>query len=190
MDSFELNKIAGAILLSFLVLMALGYVSNFIFATDSPEVMGYEIEVAVAVTDGDEIVEEEGVVSVVVRLQDADEEAGVKVAKKCLACHSFESGGANKVGPNLWGIVNRTPAAVPDFAYSSGMVEYASEGVWNFETLDRYLEKPRDVVSGTSMSFAGLKKPKDRADIIEYLRTLADSPVPLPEPTEGVQVSE
>ncbi len=113
-------------------------------------------------------------------LASASVENGMKVAKKCLQCHSFEKGGKAKTGPNLWKIVKRNVGAVEGYAYSKAMKEY--EGVWTYDKLNAYLHKPRTAMPGTKMSFAGLKKVQDRADLIAYLRTLSDNPVPLPGP--------
>lgn len=183
MDSFELNKIAGAVLLSLLIIMALGVTSDIIFHAETPETPGYAIEVADAGGE-DHGAAAEAAVEVVplsVRLASADVAKGEKVTKKCAACHTFEQGGANKVGPNLYGIVNRHPGSHEGFKYSSSMTEFGSANAeWTFEDLDHFLTKPKDFIPGTSMGFAGLKKPEDRADLLAYLRTLSASPAALP----------
>lgn len=104
---------------------------------------------------------------------------GEKLAKVCATCHTFVKDGANKVGPNLYGIVGNHRAHLDGFAYSAAMKAQSGEK-WDYESLNKYLNKPKDVVPGTKMAFAGLKKASDRADVIAYLRTLADSPVALP----------
>lgn len=190
MDSFEFNKMAGAILMSLLIVMGLGIISDTIFYTDTPDEMGYQINVAEAATgDGTEAAES-SVEPIGVRLASADALAGEKVARKCTACHTFDNGGANKVGPNLWEIVNRKPGAHAGFKYSGDMVAYGNEHLWDYENLDKFLEKPKDVIAKTTMGFAGLRKPDERADMIAYLRSLADQPVALPDPAEGAHAVE
>ena len=112
------------------------------------------------------------------RLAAADPEAGKKVWRKCKACHTIDKGGKKRIGPNLWNIVGADVAAREGFKYSKGMVAFG--GQWTYERLDAYLTKPRKVVKGGKMSFVGLKKPKDRANVIAFLRAQADEPLPLP----------
>jgi len=181
MDSFEFNKIAGAVLFAALVAFGLGILSDIIFEGHEAEAPGYVIEVAASGGEaaGGEAVAEEPIAAL---MASADAGAGEGVAKKCAACHSFEKGGANKVGPALWNIVNRPAAAAEGFKYSDGMKAFADRGeVWDYEHLNGFLTAPKQFVSGTSMGFAGLKKPAERADIIAYLRSLADDPAPLPQ---------
>jgi cytochrome c len=111
-------------------------------------------------------------------LASADVEAGIKTAKKCTACHVFDKGGKNKVGPGLWNIVNADKANVDGFIYSAALAEM--DGGWDYQALNAFLYKPKAYVAGTKMNFAGLKKPQDRANIIAYLRSLAEAPVALP----------
>ncbi|MDX1574808.1 MAG: cytochrome c family protein [Kiloniellales bacterium] len=117
---------------------------------------------------------------VVALLAAADAGAGEKVAKKCTSCHTFDQGGANKIGPNLWNTINRPIASVDGYKYSDALQGMADDS-WTFDNLDAFLEKPKDFAPGTKMTFAGLKKPEDRADLILYMRNQSDSPAPLPE---------
>jgi len=111
-------------------------------------------------------------------MKKADADNGSKLTRPCQACHDFTKGGPNKVGPNLWGVVGRKVAGVDGFAYSDAMK--AKGGNWGYDELYKFLANPKGVVAGTKMGFAGYPKPEDRADVIAYLRTLSDSPVPLP----------
>ena len=187
MDSFELNKIAGAVLFALLVIIGVQNLAAIIYTTDAADANAYIVEgvetasLDASLSDTDAL---ESGPSLAMLLAIADASIGEKVAKKCVACHTFDSDGANKVGPNVWNILGSSIAAKDGFTYSSAMAELGGE--WDYERLDEFLESPRKFVPGTKMSFAGLRKPKDRADLIEYLRLLSDSPLPLP-PVEEAQ---
>jgi cytochrome c len=182
MDSFEYNKLIGAFLGAVFVVFSVGIVSDAIFAAPHPEKEGFIIEAAEpeAGAGGEAAPAEE---PIAVRLATADPVAGESVHKKCTACHTTEKGGPNKVGPNLWDIVNRPVASHEGFAYSTPMKEFSQGGsvVWDYDHLDQFLTSPKGLVKGTAMGFAGVKNPTERANLIAYLRTLADTPAPLPE---------
>ncbi len=112
-------------------------------------------------------------------LASADKVKGESIAKKCVSCHSFDKGGAKKIGPNLYDIVDKPIAAAPDFKYSAAMTAKQA-GKWDYATLYTYLKKPSEFAKGTTMSFVGIEKPQDRADLIAYLRGQSDTPKPLP----------
>ena len=174
MDSFEFNKIAGALLFSVLVIMGVQNLSSVLYSTDDADPASYPVEVAShSDVDGAGAVEEEAGPSLAQLLASADISKGEKVAKKCAACHTFDDGGANKVGPNLYGVVGQATAHRGDFNYSGAMAGMG--GTWDFETLNAFLEKPSAYVSGTAMSFAGLRKAGDRADLIAYLNSLGSN---------------
>lgn len=177
-SSLEGNKIFAAILTAGIVASAAHVLSGIIYQPHELEQNAYPIEVADA---GDaataEAVEE---TPIAVLLASADPEAGKAVAKKCAACHDFEKGGPNKVGPNLWGVVGREIASHEGFSYSSAMTEHG--GTWDYEALNAFLDSPKGYMPGTKMSFAGLGKEKDRGNLIAWLRELSDDPVALPEP--------
>lgn len=179
MDSFEFNKIAGAILGTLLLVMGLGIVAETIFHSGEMETPGYVVDVPED-DSSTQTAAAPAEVPIAVLLASASAEDGESVAKKCAACHSFDEGGANKVGPNLWNIVNATPAASDGFKYSSAMQAYGAENVWAFENLNNFLAAPKKYISGTSMGFVGLKKPDERADMIAYLRSLSNAPAALP----------
>jgi cytochrome c len=181
MDSFQLNKLAGAFLGTVFILMSISLISDTLFFSPVPEKPGYIVEAAEPVAaeagGGDAAAAIEPIAPL---LASADAAAGETVFKKCVACHTPESGGANKVGPNLWGIVGRAIGSHAGFGYSAGMKEYASNGAWDYEKLSAFIAAPKATVKGTAMGYAGLKKAEERANLIAYLRTLSDSPAPLP----------
>ena len=113
-----------------------------------------------------------------VLLAAATPESGAKAFKKCKACHTTKSGGANRVGPNLWDVVGRAKAGASGYSYSAALKKLG--GAWSYEDLDGFLTKPKSYLPGTKMSFAGMKKAKARAAVIFYLRSLSESPKPLP----------
>ena len=112
----------------------------------------------------------------------ADVAKGTNFAKRCAACHAFEKDAGNKVGPNLWGVVDRPIASVPEYEYSAAMLEYSAGGAktWTYDELSAYLLNPKQHIPGNKMAFPGIKKDPDRSNVIAYLRTLADTPAPLP----------
>lgn len=182
MDSFELNKIIGAVLGVVFVVFSLSLLSDSIFAAPIPEKPGFIVEAqeeAPAAGGAEAAVE-----SVLPLLAGANIDNGKAQEKKCSACHTIDKGGANKTGPNLFGIVDRPIAGHEGFAYSGAMKDFSQGGSvkWDYEHLDHFLTNPKALVKGTAMGFAGLKKTQDRADLIAFLRTLADSPAPLPDP--------
>jgi cytochrome c len=177
MDSFELNKILGAILGTCLVLLVTSFTAGAIFSPVMPEKPGYEIAVKEAPEAG---AKEAAAPSEPIEklLQTASVEKGAAAAKKCAACHTFEKGGPNRVGPNLFGIVERDRATQAGFNYSAAMK--GKGGKWTYDDLNKFISNPKGFVAGTAMGFAGIQKDSERADVIDYLHTLADSPVPLP----------
>ena len=181
MDSFELNKIIGAFLGVVFIVFSVSLISDAVFATHPPETPGYAIAVPEGEAAGGEAAPAEE--SVLPLLASADPAAGEAVFKRCAACHTPEQGGPNKVGPNLWDIVDRPVASHEGFSYSGAMKEFAEGGqnTWTYDHLDHFLLNPKGLVPGTAMSFAGLKNVQDRADLIAYLHTLSDQPAPLPE---------
>ena len=182
-DSFEINKILGAVLGTLLVTLALNIVTGAIFTPHKLDKPGYDIVVTEQpTTGGGAAVQEEPIEQLLTK---ANPEKGASVAKKCLACHDFTKGGPNKVGPNLYGIVNRDRATHEGFSYTAAMK--AKSGKWTIQDLNTYLVSPRTFVPGTSMAFAGISKGSDRADLLAYLNTLADSPAPLPTAPAGNQ---
>jgi len=180
MDSFELNKIIGAVLLVALLVIGIGKVSNLVFKVNKPEKSNYKVELDVetAETKGDEEPVQREIVDIAALLSTGDLAHGEKVFKKCSACHSIKSGGGNKIGPALYNVVGRKVGVLDDYKYSKALAEY--EKNWSFEELNGFLLKPKDWIKGTKMAYAGLRKEKDRASVILYLNKYSDNPLPLP----------
>ncbi|MBI1276263.1 c-type cytochrome [bacterium] len=173
MNSFELNKIAAAILLSGLIAMIVGTVTGALYDPHHDATKrGFKVEVAEEETGAAVAAEpaKPEVLDVKALMAAADAKRGEAVVKKCAACHDFTKGGPNRVGPNLYGIVGNKKAHAADFAYSKAMQEKG--GTWTEEDLLHFLKKPKDFVPGTKMSFAGIAKPEERADLVAYLSTL------------------
>jgi cytochrome c len=177
MNSFELNKILGAILGTCLIVLALNIGAGAIFAPEKPAKPGYAI--AVKTEGGGKPAPKAPEVPLPTLLAKASLDKGKSTARQCQACHTFEKGGPNRVGPNLWGIVgDERGKDRGGFNFSQAMK--TKGGKWTFEELNKFLEGPREYIPGTAMTFAGIKNDQQRADVIAYLRTLSDSPVPLP----------
>ena len=177
MNSFELNKILGALLGTCLILLALNIAAGAIFAPEKPAKPGYQI--AVKEDYGPAPAgPQEPAQPIEALLAKASVEKGEASAKKCAACHTFNKGGPNRVGPNLWGVIGRDKASIAGFNYSAAMK--AAKGNWTYDDLNKYLHNPKGYIPGNTMSFAGLTRDSERGDVIGYLRTLADSPMPLP----------
>lgn len=178
MDSFELNKILGALLGTCLVLLSLNIATGAIFTPKHMDKPGYAIAVPDQPAGGGPAAPAEPEQPIAALLASSDPAKGEAVAKQCAACHTFNKGGPNRVGPNLFGIVERAKGAEAGFNYSAAMK--AKGGKWTYDDLNAFLQNPKQFVPGTSMGYAGIGRGTQRADLINYLHTLADSPVPLP----------
>lgn len=177
--NLETNKIFAAILIAGIFAYLAGFVSDLIYHDSDTVENGYTVEVPEGDTAGMPAeTEPAGPEPINDLLADADIEKGQKLSRACAACHTFEKGGANGLGPNLWNTVGNAKGSHGDFAYSDAMKDKG--GVWNYEDLNQFLYKPKAYVPGTKMNFPGMKKTGNRADLIAWLRTLNDNPPPLP----------
>jgi cytochrome c len=180
MDSFELNKIIGAVLMTALIVIGINKLSDAIFHVEKPEKSAYKVEGVELALSSDVTTEVKEVVQLDIKeiLAMGNLAHGEKVFKKCSACHIVAKGGKNKIGPALYGIVGKASAVSEGYSYSKAMKAYGKS--WSFEELNAYLLKPQSYIKGTKMAFAGLRKDKDRASVILYLNSLSDSPLPKP----------
>jgi cytochrome c len=176
--TFELNKIVGAVLASILFIKVLGIAGESLFEPQEQEKVAFPVQVQEASTTPGGQKEEEKTPPLPVLLAKADPAKGEKVFRKCQACHTAAKDGKNMTGPWLWNVVGRKVATEPGYSYTDAMKAHG--GDWTYDRLFTYLADPQKVVPGTKMSFAGLPKAKDRADVIDYLREQNDNPPPLP----------
>jgi len=178
MDSFEINKILGALLGTCLVLVATHIAAGAIFTPEPPAKPGYEIAVKAEEPQGGAAPAAPAEAPIETMLASASPERGMQIAKQCQACHNFQEGQGPKVGPDLYGVVARPVASAPAFNYTDALKKLG--GTWTFDLLNKWLTKPSAVAPGTAMTFAGLANEKQRADVIAYLNTLSPHPLPLP----------
>ncbi len=181
MSGLELNKLAAAILFAGLMAMVAGNVADILYAPSlhhAEEKRGYQIEVVETHESSAAVAEEEKPVDVAEVMKLASRENGEKIFKKCAMCHATDNSGQNKIGPNLWNVVGGDRGKKAGYAYSSDLA--AMTGKWTYEELFHFLKNPKKYAKGTKMSFVGLKKPEEIADVVEYLRQHADNPQPLP----------
>ena len=175
MNSFEINKIFAAILITVLVVVGISKFSNMIFDKEQSDVVAYKVEVP-----EDSAVQTETGTSLDLSsfFAAADLDHGEKVFKKCAACHSITQEGKNKIGPKLWNVMFRPVGSVTDYKYSKALSTYQKD--WGWEEMNGFLLKPSKWIKGNKMGFAGLKSDKDRASVILYLNQNGDNPRPLP----------
>ncbi|MEM6625469.1 MAG: cytochrome c family protein [Pseudomonadota bacterium] len=179
MSDLGFNKIAAAGLVTGLMVIGLNELSHGVFHTEKPEEPGYLIEVTTT-DSADGPVEEKGPVDYGLLLAAADIEAGKRVANKCVNCHVFDQSEGALQGPPLWDIVGRQKATYEGFKYSAALTSLESD--WSYQALDEYLTRPSAYAPGTAMNFIGLKKERDRMNIIAYMHSLSDNPLPFPDP--------
>jgi len=184
MNSYELNKIFGAVVGSVLVVTVLGFIANMLVQPRQLEKPVLDIklpETAVAAAPAEPAV---ALPPIGPLLASADIEAGKAATRNCTSCHTFEKGGRNGLGTNLWDVVAKKKAHIDGFNYSQALTAAAArpgeDGQWGYEQLNGFLANPRAYLAGTRMAFAGIRRAEDRANLIAYMRTLSDSPAALP----------
>ena len=175
-----MNKIIVSIVLAVILILGINKITDAIFYVEKPEKSAYQITAATtaaskAVVDtSSESLDTGNIMALFASTSAAD---GAKVFKKCLTCHSIGKGDPNKIGPNIFGVLNRKAGSISDYKYSKAMAAYGK--VWSFEEMNGFLTKPKDWIKGTKMSFIGLKSAKDRAAVILYMNENTDNPLPL-----------
>ena len=173
-----MNKIVASIILAVILVLGINKISDVIFYVEKPEKSAYQVANVSTSTTAEVTSESQSAGSgdIMVLLTSVNVSDGEKIFKKCAACHSIAKGGANKIGPALWGVLGRKAGAVSDYKYSKAMASYGKS--WSFEEMSGFLLKPKEWIKGTKMSFMGLKKAKDRAAVILYMNQNTDNPLP------------
>lgn len=177
--SLEANKIAAAVLVGGLLTLSVGIATHMVYGTPSGSVIAAPGEAASGAETETASAEPEVPVDIMPLIAAADPAAGEKAFAKCKTCHTPEKGGPNRVGPNLWNVVGAHNAHMPDFAYSDVIKNLNI--TWDYDHLNQFLTNPKAYAPGTKMTFAGIKKPEERAALIRWLRDQADSPIALPQ---------
>ena len=173
-----MNKILVSIIFAVILVLGINKVTDIIFHNPAPQTSAYQANVTTVASNeaqtSSESSQTEDIMALFASTSAAD---GAKVFKKCLACHNIEKGKPNKIGPNIFGVLNRKAGSVSGYKYSKAMVTFGKS--WSVEEMDGFLTKPKDWIKGTKMSFAGLKNAKDRAAVILYMNENTDNPLPL-----------
>ena len=175
-----MNKIIVSVVLVIILVITINKITDVIFYVEKPEKSAYQVATVTTVeetlsNESSSTSSESGNIMAVFASTTAAE--GAKVFKKCAACHSIAEGGANKIGPALWGVLGRNAGSLPDYKYSKALVAHGKS--WSFEEMNGFLIKPKEWIKGTKMAFAGLKNEKDRAAVILYMNENTNNPLPL-----------
>tara|TARA_B100001123_G_C15256239_1_gene1004752 strand:- start:1067 stop:1609 length:543 start_codon:yes stop_codon:yes gene_type:complete len=180
MDKFTINKIIASIVLTLVIVVGINKLANTIYNVKTPDNNTYKVAKAnkIKKDNNNEDVKNVAEVDISALLALGNIEQGKKAFRQCAACHSISKGGGNKIGPALWGVIGRNSGSLTDYKYSKAMSNFNK--IWNFESMNAFLIKPKDYIKGTKMAYAGLKKEDDRASIILYLNEQSDSPLQLP----------
>ena len=172
----EINKIIVAIVVTLIIIVGIGKISDLIYEVDQPSKLAYKVEPTEELNSTTDSSETSADLSALFALGDVSH--GETTFKKCKACHSIKKGGKNNIGPALWGVMSRKAGGLSDYKYSKALASHAK--LWTFEELNGFLLKPSTWIKGNKMGFAGLKKDKDRASVILFMNQNSDNPLPLP----------
>ena len=175
-----MNKIIVSIVFAIILVLGINKVADVIFYVEKPEKSAYQVASVTTVAsttsaETDSVSSDSG--NIMALFASASAAEGAKIFKKCAACHSITEGGANKIGPALWGVLGRPAGSVPGYKYSKAMAAHGKS--WSFEEMNSFLTKPKNWIKGTKMSFAGLKKAEDRAAVILYMNEKTNNPLSL-----------
>ena len=173
-----MNKILVSIVFAVILVLGINKVTDIIFHNPAPQTSAYQVDVTTVASNetqtSSESSQTEDIMALFASTSAAD---GEKIFKKCLSCHSIAKEGKNKIGPKLFGVLGRQAGSISDYKYSKAMASHGK--IWSLDEMNSFLIKPKDWIKGTKMSFAGLKKAKDRAAVILYMNENTDTPLPL-----------
>ena len=172
-----MNKIFVSIILAIIMVLGINKIADSIFYVEKPEKSSYQVESVTLAANTETDVEISESINIMALFASTNASEGEKIFKKCAACHSISKGGSNKIGPALWGVLDREAGSVPGYKYSKAMAAHGKK--WSFDEMNGFLKKPKEWISGTKMSFAGLKKDKERAAVILYMNKNTDNPLPI-----------
>ena len=175
-----MNKIIVSIILAVILVVGINKLTSVIFYAEKPEKSAYQVssvDTVASTTTSETSSVDSGSGDIMALFTSTNAAEGAKIFKKCAACHSIAQGGANKIGPALWGVIGRKAGSVSDYKYSKAMIAYGKP--WSFKEMDGFLIKPKEWVKGTKMAFAGIKDAKDRAAVILYMNENTDKPLPI-----------
>ena len=175
-----MNKIIVSIVFAIILVLGINKITDVIFYVEKPEKSAYQVAnvtTSASTTSAETSSANSDTGNIMALFASTSAAEGAKVFKKCAACHSVNEGGANKIGPALWGVIGRKAGSLSDYKYSKALASY--EKSWSFEEMNGFLIKPKDWIKGTKMSFAGLKNAKDRAAVILYMNENSNNPLPL-----------
>ena len=182
MSLFEINKFLAVVIVALVVIFAIDKIGDYLVNPTIPEEQAYKIDIPEATdlsSESQKLQDTQiGLDPVSLLLAGASMEQGKKIASKCASCHNFNKGEPHKIGPNLFEIVGKPIGKTNDYAYSKAMSSFGNK--WNYENLSSFLYKPKNYINGTKMNFAGLKNVEDRANIILWMRSNSENPLPLP----------